>query len=287
MKFCLLLFIFGSFISSTFGQLSTDIPKEKYHWGIITQDTVYGYAGVVRQGNTLYFSGVTASGDFPTQVNKVYITHENNLKRFGATFQNVVKETVFTTSIDSIKKYTYIRKSFYHQDYPAATWIGINELFLPDRNIEVELIAQLPSVDPKASMKEVTWPAEWLQGQWLMNTPRGQIMESWSVLSSNNILGHTYSISNGDTSLIESINLLKESDGIYYVPIVKDQNQGKATRFKMTSAQKNTFVFENHTHDFPKRIVYDFKSPDILHAWVDGGVDMLSKRSDFFYHRIR
>ncbi|MGB2733780.1 MAG: DUF6265 family protein, partial [Saprospiraceae bacterium] len=237
--------------------------------------------------NTLYFSGVTASGDFPTQVNKVYITHENNLKRFGATFQNVVKENIFTTSIDSIKKYAYIRKSFYHQDYPAATWIGINELFLPDRNIEVELIAQLPSVDPKASMKEVTWPAEWLQGQWLMNTPRGQIMESWRVLSSNNILGHTYSISNGDTSLIESINLLKESDGIYYVPIVKDQNQGKATRFKMTSAQKNTFVFENHTHDFPKRIVYDFKSPDILHAWVDGGVDMLSKRSDFFYHRIR
>ncbi|MBL0110090.1 MAG: RidA family protein [Saprospiraceae bacterium] len=287
MKLYLVVILFFIVQNSHIRGQVADIPKEKYHWGIITQDTVYGYAGVVRQGNTLYFSGVTASGDFPTQVNNVYITHENNLKRFGATFQNVVKENIFTTSIDSIKKYAYIRKPFYHQDYPAATWIGINELFLPDRDIEVELIAQLPNIDPKASMKEITWPADLLQGQWLMNTPRGQIMESWRVLSSNNILGHTYSISNGDTSLIESINVLKESDGIYYVPIVKDQNQGKATRFKMTSADNNTFIFENRTHDFPKRIVYDFKSPDILHAWVDGGVDTPSKRSDFFYHRIR
>lgn len=287
MKLYLVVILFFIVQNSHINGQVADILKEKYHWGIITQDTVYGYAGVVRQGNTLYFSGVTASGDFPTQVNKVYITHENNLKRFGATFQNVVKENIFTTSIDSIKKYAYIRKPFYHQDYPAATWIGINELFLPDRDIEVELIAQLPNIDPKASMKEITWPADLLQGQWLMNTPRGQIMESWRVLSSNNILGHTYSISNGDTSLIESINVLKESDGIYYVPIVKDQNQGKATRFKMTSADNNTFIFENRTHDFPKRIVYDFKSPDILHAWVDGGVDTPSKRSDFFYHRIR
>ncbi|MBK8280137.1 MAG: RidA family protein [Saprospiraceae bacterium] len=287
MKLYLVVILFFIVQNSHINGQVADILKEKYHWGIITQDTVYGYAGVVRQGNTLYFSGVTASGDFPTQVNKVYITHENNLKRFGATFQNVVKENIFTTSIDSIKKYAYIRKPFYHQDYPAATWIGINELFLPDRDIEVELIAQLPNIDPKASMKEITWPADLLQGQWLMNTPRGQIMESWRVLSSNIILGHTYSISNGDTSLIESINLLKESDGIYYVPIVKDQNQGKATRFKMTSAENNTFIFENRSHDFPKRIVYDFKSPDILHAWVGGGVDTPSKRSDFFYHRIR
>lgn len=262
------------------------INKEKFHWGIITQDTSYGYAGVVRSGNILYLSGVTAPGDFPTQVKSVYTTLENNLKRFGATFPNVVKENLFTTSIDSMKKYSYIRKPFYNNDYPAASWIGIKELFVPDRMLEVELVAHLPQPDPKFSLPASDWPGLILPGVWMMNTSRGQILEKWETTARDVMTGRSYRIREKDTTLMETVRLIRENNEVFYVPTVEGQNDGKAVRFRMTSSYNNTFVFENPSHDYPKRVVYDFKNREVIHAWIDAGESQKEKRSDYFFHRI-
>lgn len=43
-----------------------------------------------------------------------------------------------------MKKYNYACKVFYKGDFPAATWIGIERLFMHDASMEVELIAHLP-----------------------------------------------------------------------------------------------------------------------------------------------
>ena len=262
------------------------VNKEKYHWGIITQDTSYGYAGVVRSGNTLYLSGVTAPGNFPTQVQSVYTTLENNLKRFGATFRNVVKENLFTTSIDSMKKYSDIRKPFYKNDYPAASWIGIKELFAPDRMLEVELVAHLPQPDPKFSLPASDWPGLILPGAWVMNTPRGQILEKWESTSQDVLTGRSYRIRNQDTTLMETVRLIRENQEVFYIPTVEGQNEGKPVRFRMTSSHNNTFVFENPDHDYPKRVVYDFKNREVIHAWIDAGESQKEMRSDYFFHRI-
>lgn len=262
------------------------IKKEKFHWGIITQDTSYGYAGVVRAGNILYLSGVTAPGNFPTQVKSVYTTLENNLKRFGATFRNVVKENLFTTSIDSMKKYSYIRKPFYNNDYPAASWIGIKELFVPDRMLEVELVAHLPQPDPKFSLPASDWPGLILPGVWMMNSPRGQILETWETTTKDVMTGRSYRIRDKDTTLMETVRLIRENNEVFYVPTVVGQNDGKAVRFRMTSSNNNIFVFENPDHDYPKRVVYDFKNREVIHAWIDAGETQKEKRSDYFFHRI-
>jgi 2-iminobutanoate/2-iminopropanoate deaminase len=122
---------------------NNDIQKQKFHFGR-AQDTTAGYTQAVKVDNVLYISGTVASGDAATALKAIYSRLEATLKHYGATFQNVVKETLFTTDIEAVKQANHARKPFYKGDYPAATWVQITRLFMPNISIEVELIAHLP-----------------------------------------------------------------------------------------------------------------------------------------------
>lgn len=124
---------------------NNEIKKEKWHWGnALKQDTSAGYVQVVKVDNVLYISGAVAREITPEGVTRVYQALERSLQSFGATFQNVVKENLFTTDIEAMKKYNDTRKAFYKGDFPAATWTQITRLFMADAKLEVELIAHLP-----------------------------------------------------------------------------------------------------------------------------------------------
>jgi enamine deaminase RidA (YjgF/YER057c/UK114 family) len=56
----------------------------------------------------------------------------------------VVKENLYTTDIEAMKQYNYVRKPYYKGDFPAATWVQISRLFMADAKLEIELIAHLP-----------------------------------------------------------------------------------------------------------------------------------------------
>jgi enamine deaminase RidA (YjgF/YER057c/UK114 family) len=120
------------------------IQKEKWHWDDpALQDAEDGYVQVVKVDNILYISGVVAR-EFTTEaITQLYKNLERSLHSFGATFQNVVKENLYTTDIEAMKNKNEARKAFYHGDYPAATWVQISRLFTEDAKIEVELIAHL------------------------------------------------------------------------------------------------------------------------------------------------
>jgi 2-iminobutanoate/2-iminopropanoate deaminase len=121
------------------------VNKEKWHWGNkLTQDTTAGYAQVVKIDNVLYISGAVARDVTPEGITNVYRALERSLNSYGATFQNVVKENLYTTDIEAMKKYNDARKHFYKGDFPAATWVQISRLYMPDAKLEVELIAHLP-----------------------------------------------------------------------------------------------------------------------------------------------
>ena len=122
-----------------------NIKKEKWHWGnALQQDTSAGYVQVVKVDNVLYISGAVARDVTPEGITRVYQSLDRSLKSFGATFQNVVKENLYTTDMEAMKKYNDARKVFYKGDFPAATWMGVARLFMADAKLEVELIAHLP-----------------------------------------------------------------------------------------------------------------------------------------------
>ena len=144
-KLITLLLILQSVLSLTIQAQDNTIKKEKWHWdNALKQDTSAGYVQVVRVDNVLYISGAVSRDVTPEGITRVYQALEKSLKSFGATFQNVVKENLYTTDMEAMKKYNDARKVFYKGDFPAATWMQVARLFMHEARLEVELIAHLP-----------------------------------------------------------------------------------------------------------------------------------------------
>ncbi len=140
-----MLIVFSFLASATLVAQENTIKKEKWHWGYaLQQDTSAGYVQVVKVENVLYISGAVAREVTPEGITRVYQSLERSLKSFGASFQNVVKENLYTTDMEAMKKYNDARKVFYKGDFPAATWMGVARLFMAEAKLEVELIAHLP-----------------------------------------------------------------------------------------------------------------------------------------------
>ncbi|MEN9298160.1 MAG: hypothetical protein RLZZ429_473 [Bacteroidota bacterium] len=124
-------------------QTNNTIEKKKFHFGA-EQDTSAGYAQAVKVDNMIYVSGTVARDITPTSIKRLYQTIERSLAAFGATLQNVVKENLYTTDIEAMKTHNEARKEMYKGDYPAATWVQISRLYMPDARLEIEVIAHLP-----------------------------------------------------------------------------------------------------------------------------------------------
>lgn len=139
-----LLLLVGCATGTAVSAQSDTISKKKFHWGGKQQDTTYGYAQAVQVGDVLYISGVPGMGpDMGAQLKSLYRGIEATLKAYGATFQNVVKETLYTTDITAVEQHNAVRKAYYKGDYPAATWVQVTRLLMPQALVEVEVIAHL------------------------------------------------------------------------------------------------------------------------------------------------
>lgn len=132
------------FTTIGFAQTNQQIQKKKFHFGNAEQDTAAGYAQIVKVDNVLYVSGTVARDITPASIKRIYQTIERSLAQFGATLQNVVKENLYTTDIEAMKTHNEARKEMYKGDYPAATWVQISRLYMPDAKLEIEVIAHLP-----------------------------------------------------------------------------------------------------------------------------------------------
>jgi enamine deaminase RidA (YjgF/YER057c/UK114 family) len=133
------LMIFSA--SLTYAQ-SNPIEKKKFHFGA-EQDTVGGYTQALKVDNVIYVSGTVALDITPESIKHVYKVIQKSLEPFGATLQNVVKETIFTTDIEAMKKHNNIRKEIYKGDYPASSWIQVSRLFMHEARLEIEVVAHL------------------------------------------------------------------------------------------------------------------------------------------------
>ena len=143
-KIFTLLFLFQLVFLCTLHSQQNNIEKQKFNWGRGDQDTTAGYAQAVKVDHILYISGTVARDVSPEGIKRVYEALERTLQHYGATFQNVVKENLFTTDIELMKQHNAVRKAFYKNDFPAATWVQINRLYMADARLEIELIAHLP-----------------------------------------------------------------------------------------------------------------------------------------------
>jgi hypothetical protein len=129
--------------------------------------------------------------------------------------------------------------------------------------------------------------AAWLIGDWGNTSDRGTLYESWAIDNDTVFSGKSYFIRQGDTVSSEVIKLMQLKDSIYYVPVVKNQNNGMPVKFKLVNCDSATLTFENLAHDFPQKITYHRLSEDSLLAEISGLVKGEQRSEQFPMSKIK
>ena len=117
--------------------------KGCYHLNAAVETDI-GYCQAVRSGNTLHISGSVGRGDMPAAIHSAYEELNKTLAAHGLTFRNVIKENVYATDLDAFIRNKDLRKQYYGDDFPAATWVQVQRLYLPAFVVEVEVTAEFP-----------------------------------------------------------------------------------------------------------------------------------------------
>ncbi len=104
-------------------------------------EQLIGFTQVIQHGDRLYLSGITAPGpDMKLAVEAVYGSIRRILEKHGATMGDVVKENLYTTDMSAMKTQVATRRQFYPKGrYPAATWVEVKGLYMPEYVLEVEV----------------------------------------------------------------------------------------------------------------------------------------------------
>lgn len=112
--------------------------------------------------------------------------------------------------------------------------------------------------------------AQWLIGTWENKTSKGSIYETWIKVNDNEFSGKSYMVKEKDTIVFETIKIVENRDGLFYIPKVKNQNESLPVRFVLKKISEMELVFENPKHDFPQIITYARINADSLVAEISG-----------------
>jgi 2-iminobutanoate/2-iminopropanoate deaminase len=126
--------------------------KQVFHLNAYEKD--FGYSQAVLIDKTLYVSGsvaadqngrLVAPGDMAGQMRAAYTNIRRTLAANGVDFEQVVKETIFTTDMDAMLKASDLRFDYYGKDrLPATSWVQVQRLVDPGFLVQIEVIAELP-----------------------------------------------------------------------------------------------------------------------------------------------
>jgi reactive intermediate/imine deaminase len=112
----------------------------------------YSNAVRVRAGDLLFISGqvawdangqVVGRGDPVRQAEQVFANISTILGAHAATFENIIKVTVFVTDLSWFEELSDIRVRLFSGLPPASTIVQVVSLVDPDLLIEVEAVAAL------------------------------------------------------------------------------------------------------------------------------------------------
>ena len=122
------------------------------------------------------------------------------------------------------------------------------------------------SSEPATNISDLIW----LAGDWqTASGGRAQIEEHWTLPAGGTMIGIGRTVVGDKTAEFEFLRIEQRDDDIYYV--ANPNGNCPQTDFKLTRLTPQEVIFENPTHDFPKRVMYRKNSDGSLLASIDGG----------------
>jgi hypothetical protein len=120
---------------------------------------------------------------------------------------------------------------------------------------------------PANAQEGVMERAAWLSGCWEQRAGGRVTTEMWMPPAGGLMVGGSRTVQDGTVRELEHLRLRVHGDTLVYTAIPSGQRE---TDFRSTSVSTDALVFENPTHDFPRRITYRRASPDSVVATVAG-----------------
>ena len=109
---------------------------------------------------------------------------------------------------------------------------------------------------------------DFLPGTWKVENKESY--EHWDSLNENTLKGFSYKIADGRMIVSEYLEISRKDNEIIYTASVLNQNQGEKIPFKLTQSD-SVYVFENPTHNFPKKITYKILDDTEIFVQVSDG----------------
>ena len=94
---------------------------------------------------------------------------------------------------------------------------------------------------------------QWLIGTWSNTTPDGVSYEKWTKTDKNTLKAKGYLIQNGDTTFVESMQIKKIKNKIYYVSNFGTDKS--STKFELTNYDNGVATFENKKSKSPTKVI--------------------------------
>jgi 2-iminobutanoate/2-iminopropanoate deaminase len=126
--------------------------KRVFHLNPYEKD--FGYSQAVLVDKTLYISGTVAAdgsgrlvapGEMAGQMRAAYSNIRRTLEAHGADFDEVVKETIYTTDMDALLKASDLRFQYYNKErLPTTSWVQVQRLVDPGFLVQIEVVVELP-----------------------------------------------------------------------------------------------------------------------------------------------
>jgi hypothetical protein len=165
----------------------------------------------------------------------------------------------------------------FHQTWLAfALTVCFQPVFLPNS-------AAVQSTQPSPSFK--LEDLAWLSGAWETAPGRIQIDEHWTAVAGGSMFGVSRTVAGGKTVFFEYLRIETRGDSIYYVAHPKARTPG--TDFKLARLSSQEAVFENPSHDFPKRIIYRKNTDGTVTARIEGDGTEKEKAQEFHYRPLQ
>lgn len=127
----------------------------------------------------------------------------------------------------------------------------------------------------------------WL-GTWEKIDNQEVYIEKWEKINDSLFLGNSCFIVKNDTIPSEEIQLKTQENGVFYVVVINVHGKGisPSFKFKLVETKRNSWRFENKTHDFPQVITYKFKGKNTLDARISGTESGKFREEEFLMKRV-
>ncbi|RPH97549.1 MAG: hypothetical protein EHM68_07850 [Lysobacterales bacterium] len=108
----------------------------------------------------------------------------------------------------------------------------------------------------------------WLSGCWERVDAEAGSGEFWTAPAGDSLFGVSHTVRDGRTVAFEFMQIRRADDGA--IELIAHPSGQAVTTFRLIEAPGHKAVFENPTHDFPQRVIYQLRGANDLRAWIEG-----------------